>query len=156
MIVKNKPYLQIIFIGSFFYSYVIYSLDVIGIQEITEGNFAQVVEKAELPVFVKISAQLCPNCKRLEAIMVDLLDEFRDRCVFASIDIEANQDFLQKLLQDIFQKYHHILSGFPSVLVFSNGVFIKSFLGLYNSKQELAKTITEILSDINFCSKDNI
>ena len=88
------------------------------IQEITSENFQEKVEQSQLPVFVKLSATWCTNCKRLEFLMTEVLGDFKDRCVFATIDVDKNQDFLQNWLQGIFQKHLHIINGFPCVLVF--------------------------------------
>ncbi len=112
---------------------------------VTEENFKKEVEQSELPVFVQLFAIWCPNCKHLAFLITEILNEFKERCVFGSIDIDKNQIFLQDLLQDIFQKHFHILSGFPSVLVFHKGVFKGSFLGFFENKQDLSKKVTETL-----------
>jgi len=119
------------------------------IHQIIEENFIKEVGQSDLPVFIKISAEWCSNCKSLESMMTEILDKFQDYCIFASIDIDKSNDFLQKLLQDIFRKHMHIISGFPSVLVFYKGCFKQSFLGFFANQEDLSKKINEILMQLD-------
>jgi thioredoxin 1 len=132
------------------FSFKIYSLNSIGIQRITSENFEQEVEKSLLPVFVNLFATWCPNCKRLESLITEVLGDFNGRCFFGAIDIDKNQDFLQNLLQEIFEKHLYIMSGFPCVLVFYKGVFKKSFLGFFVDQQDLSKTLNETLVSLGY------
>jgi thiol-disulfide isomerase/thioredoxin len=148
MITAMKLYKNIFFMAIFLFSSQAYLANNPCIQDVTEENFKEVVEQSGLPVLVKLSATWCPNCKRLEFLMTEVLDEFKDRCVFVNIDIDKNQDFLQNLLQDIFQKHYHIIAGFPCILVFYKGVFKTSFVCFFADQQDLSKKIHEILVDI--------
>jgi thioredoxin-like negative regulator of GroEL len=138
-----------VFIFGFFLNY---SANTAYILEVNEAKFQQEIEELKQPVFIKISAKWCPNCKRLEQMITELMDQFKDSCVFANIDIDKNQSFLQNLLQDIFQKHCHIIAGFPSILVFSKGVFISSFFGYFATKEDLKKKINEVLAQLTIYS----
>lgn len=119
------------------------------IVQLTKDNFKQNVEEQSLPVLIKISATWCPNCIKFDQMMLEVVDFFHDRCVFANIDIDKQQNFLQEFLQDIFQKYFYIMSGFPCILVFFKGRFKQSFLGFFANTKDLSNKITEIIVAID-------
>lgn len=137
-------YIAIFFCTGLFFQ--IYSATII--HQITEENFKQNVEESSLPVFMMLTASWCPKCIHLNSLMTALLDNFNDRAIFASIDVDKENNFLQILLNDIFQKHFQIIGGFPVVLVFNKGVFVKYLLGFYKDQEDLKTDLDKILCEL--------
>lgn len=68
---------------------------------------------SEKPVMIKFSANWCPDCKRMDMFIGDILEEYRGYQWF-----EINRDELPEIAQE------YDVMGIPSILIFQNGVKI--------------------------------
>ncbi|WP_284141737.1 MULTISPECIES: thioredoxin family protein [unclassified Virgibacillus] len=75
----------------------------------TIEQFDKVIQSEE-PVIIKFFANWCPDCKRMDMFIGDLLEEFQNYRWY-----EVNTDEIE----GIAQKYE--VMGIPSILIFQNG-----------------------------------
>lgn len=75
----------------------------------TVEQFNEVISSEE-PVIIKFFADWCPDCKRMDMFIGDVLDEFNNYRWY-----EVNSDEVQGLAE----KYE--VMGIPSILIFKNG-----------------------------------
>lgn len=147
--IKKHFYINFFLIKIFFLSIIIYSQSYVDVKNITKDIFQELVQDSLVPVFIMISSQSCPTCKNLEYQLIECLKNEKEQYIVGKIEIHENENFLQKLLQDIFKKHHHLISGFPSILIFFRGEFITSIHGVYNSQEALEEVVNKVLVDIN-------
>jgi thiol-disulfide isomerase/thioredoxin len=75
----------------------------------SEQKFNEVIQ-SEKPVIVKFFADWCPDCKRMNMFINDVIEEFPDYDWY-----EINSDDVK----GIAEKYE--VMGIPSMLIFQNG-----------------------------------
>ncbi|WP_077297795.1 thioredoxin family protein [Virgibacillus pantothenticus] len=75
----------------------------------TEAAFHEAI-KSDKPVIIKFFADWCPDCKRLDMFIGDIVDEFKQYQWY-----EINSDEVK----GIAEKYD--VMGIPSILLFQNG-----------------------------------
>ncbi|WP_026571380.1 MULTISPECIES: thioredoxin family protein [Sediminibacillus] len=75
----------------------------------THEQFNEVINSAE-PVIVKFYADWCPDCKRMDMFIGDILDEYNQYKWY-----QVNSDEVQGLAEE------HEVMGIPSLLIFQNG-----------------------------------
>ncbi|SHH28546.1 thioredoxin family protein [Virgibacillus chiguensis] len=75
----------------------------------TEAAFQETI-KSDKPVIIKFYADWCPDCKRLDMFIGDIMDEFNQ---YAWYEINSDE------VEGIAQKYD--VMGIPSILIFQNG-----------------------------------
>ena len=79
--------------------------------ELNNGNFEELVLKADKPVVVDFWAEWCGPCKFVGPIMDQLAEEFKDTIVVAKLNIDDNHE--------ISSRYG--IRAIPTVLFFKNG-----------------------------------
>ncbi|HLR03471.1 MAG TPA: thioredoxin family protein [Virgibacillus sp.] len=75
----------------------------------TEAHFNDIIQ-SEKPVIIKFFADWCPDCKRMDMFIGDVMDEFKD---FDWYEVNSDE------IQGIAEKYE--VMGIPSMLLFKNG-----------------------------------
>lgn len=75
----------------------------------TEKEFDDIIQ-SEKPVIIKFFADWCPDCKRMDMFIGDVMDEFKGYDWY-----EVNSDEIK----GIAEKYE--VMGIPSMLLFKNG-----------------------------------
>lgn len=75
----------------------------------TEEAFYEIIDSPE-PVIIKFYADWCPDCKRMDMFIGDILEEFNNHKWY-----EINGDEVK----GIAEKYE--VMGIPSILIFRNG-----------------------------------
>lgn len=75
----------------------------------TREQFEEIIQSEE-PVIVKVFADWCPDCKRLDMFLPEITEQFSNYKWFA-----ANSDNIEGLAQD------YEIMGIPSILIFLNG-----------------------------------
>lgn len=75
----------------------------------TEDKFNEVINSEE-PVIIKFFADWCPDCKRMDMFIGDVMEEFKNYQWF-----EINSDEVN----GIAEKYE--VMGIPSILIFQEG-----------------------------------
>lgn len=102
--------------------------------ELTDKNFKSTVIESDKPVIVDFWAQWCQPCQKLTPIMAELADEYADRAVVASVDLES-----ERSLGAMFQ-----IMSIPAVLIFKDGKKVEELVGL-RPKDEIAAKLDKQL-----------
>ncbi|MDL4840134.1 thioredoxin family protein [Aquibacillus rhizosphaerae] len=75
----------------------------------TRDRFNEVIN-SEAPVIIKFFADWCPDCKRMDMFIGDILEEYKQYEWY-----ELNSDEVEGIAQE------HDVMGIPSILIFQNG-----------------------------------
>ncbi len=90
------------------------------IVEVNDGNFEQVVLKANAPIVVDFSADWCAPCVRLHPILEKIADDYNGKAVVAHVDVDNAQQTAMK---------YRIMSV-PTVMFFKDGEVQDQSIGL--------------------------
>ena len=64
--------------------------------DVTDQDFEEKVLKSDKPVLVDVWAAWCGPCKMAEPVLDELSDEYKDKIIFAKVDVDANPEQTQK------------------------------------------------------------
>lgn len=102
--------------------------------DITDNNYANEIEKSELPVVLDIYASWCGPCQQMEPTVSQLEKEFSGKCKFAKLNVDHARDLAIKFG----------VTSVPTFLFLKNGKVVSKETG-YMSKEDLKKKIEEFL-----------
>lgn len=96
------------------------------IYDATEGDFQEKVldSSRTRPVLVDFWAGWCAPCRVLNPVLVRVAEYYRGGILLAKVEVDDNMH--------LAGQYH--LTGFPSVLLFINGVEVDRFAGARNER----------------------
>jgi thioredoxin 1 len=86
---------------------------------VTDGNFAEVIEKGQGLSIVDFWAAWCGPCRMVAPIVEQLAGEYAGRLRVAKVDVDANQQ--------ISMKYN--IRSIPSILFFKDGKHVDTVVG---------------------------
>jgi thiol-disulfide isomerase/thioredoxin len=98
----------------------------------TEATFNQIIQSEE-PIIIKFFADWCPDCKRMDMFIGEVLDAFDNYKWY-----EVNSDEIK----GIAEKYE--VMGIPSILIFQNGEKLAHQHSAYTKSPE---SVTEFLHE---------
>ena len=58
--------------------------------KLDDDNLDDKVKEAGLPVFIDLWAEWCMPCKRVEPVIKELADEYKDKMLFTKLNIDEN------------------------------------------------------------------
>ncbi|MFD1019285.1 thioredoxin family protein [Thalassobacillus hwangdonensis] len=90
----------------------------------TYETFNEIIA-GEKPVIVKFHADWCPDCRRMDMFIGEILEEYKD---YAWFDINRDE------LPDVADRYE--VMGIPSILVFQKGEKIAHLHSAYAKTPE--------------------
>jgi thioredoxin len=102
-----------------------------GPMEITDANFADLVERASVPVLVDFWAEWCGPCRMMTPILHELADQLGGRARVAKLNVDQNPRTARKFG----------ISSIPALMVFKNGQVVESLVGVRQADE-----LTRILS----------
>jgi len=88
--------------------------------ELNDQNFEKEISNNSQPVLVDFYTAWCPPCKLLSPILEKLSEEFRDKIIFAKINIDNNPMVSQKFG----------IESIPTVVLFKKGEAMDGFIGV--------------------------
>lgn len=97
----------------------------------TEAEFKEIIQ-SEKPVIIKFFADWCPDCKRMDMFIGEVMEEFENYDWY-----EVNSDEVSGLAE----KYE--VMGIPSILLFQNGEKIAHQHSAYTKTPD---SVTEFLN----------
>lgn len=86
---------------------------------VTDGNFADVIEKGQGLSIVDFWAAWCGPCRMVAPIIEQLAGEYAGRLQVGKVDVDANQQ--------ISMKYN--IRSIPSILFFKDGQHVDTVVG---------------------------
>ncbi len=87
--------------------------------ELSDQNFEKEISNSPKPVLVDFYAAWCPPCKILAPVLEKLSEEFKDKIIFAKMDVDKNPVVSQKFGID----------SIPIVMLFKDGKPLDGFVG---------------------------
>lgn len=101
---------------------------------LTDQNFEQIVKENNKPVLVDFFAEWCPPCKILSRILEKLEEEFKEKVVFAKINIDIAPVTAQKFG----------INPIPTVILLKSGKPIDTLIGL-RPEEEIKNWLENLL-----------
>jgi thioredoxin 1 len=95
------------------------------IVQLTDETFDQEVLQSDKVVFVDCYAEWCAPCKALAPVLHELEAENTDIMSLCLLDVDNNAKTAVRLK----------ISSIPKVVVFKNGIEIKSLIGLHKKEE---------------------
>lgn len=87
--------------------------------EITDANFADEVEKSDLPVLIDFWAVWCGPCKMIAPIVEELATEYEGKAKIGKVDVDNNQEVSMKFG----------IRSIPTLLIFKGGQVVDQIVG---------------------------
>ena len=89
------------------------------ILELDDTNWEKTVEKGDKPVFVMFYTDTCPYCKQMEPSFLEYSDEFKDKVVFARVNLMKSPTIMNR----------YSIMGTPTFKFFCNGKPVQELTG---------------------------
>lgn len=87
--------------------------------ELDDTNWEKTVEKGDKPVFVMFYTDTCPYCKQMEPPFLEYSDEFKDKVVFARVNLMKSPTIMNR----------YSIMGTPTFKFFCKGKPVQELTG---------------------------
>jgi thioredoxin 1 len=87
--------------------------------EITDANFADEVEKSDIPVLIDFWAVWCGPCKMIAPIVEELAGDFQGKAKIGKVDVDNNPMIAGKFG----------IRSIPTLLIFKGGQVVDQIVG---------------------------
>lgn len=101
---------------------------------INDGNFEEVVLKAETPVLVDFWAPWCGPCKMVEPVVEELAQEYEGRISFARLNVDGNYQIASQ----------YGIMSIPTLIIFKDGKPVSNLVG-FRPKDQLKESLEAAL-----------
>ena len=101
---------------------------------ISDGNFAQEVLQAEMPVLVDFWAEWCGPCKAIAPVLEEAAGDYTGRIKVCKLDVDANPNSAAQ----------HGVRSIPTLMLFKGGTCAGTQVGAV-SKSQLCKFMDTVL-----------
>ena len=88
--------------------------------EANDQNFAEIVEKSDIPVIVDFWAPWCAPCRMLAPTFEKLANEYQGKVKFVKVNVDENPTTAIK----------YMVQGIPTVMIFKDGKPVKTLVGV--------------------------
>ncbi|MDV9171722.1 thioredoxin [Streptomyces sp. W16] len=109
-------------------------IDMAGVTDVTDENFAAEVIGAELPVLVEFTADWCPPCRQMGPVLRALAAEEGERLKVVQLNVDQNPETTNA---------YKVLS-MPTFMVFRDGEPVKAMVGA-RPKRRLLEELSDVL-----------
>ncbi len=92
--------------------------------EITDGNYAELVESSDKLVVLDFWAEWCGPCKMIGPIIEELHTEYAEKVVIGKVDVDSNNETSAK----------HKVRNIPTILFIKNGEVVDKMVGNQQKK----------------------
>lgn len=109
-------------------------IEAVGVDEVTDSDFAEVVLRSSLPVLVKFTADWCPPCRQLGPVLSAIAAEEGERLSVVQIDVDTSPE----------TAIAYGVLATPTLIVFRDGEPVKSMTGA-RPKRRLLQELADVL-----------
>lgn len=95
--------------------------------KINEGNFEEEVLKSEKMVLIDFYADWCGPCRMMSPIIDEIEEELKESVKVGKINVDENQELAIK----------YDVMSIPTIIIFKNGMPVKTFLGVTDKNEIL-------------------
>jgi len=104
------------------------------VKEIKADEFEKEVLKSKKPALVDFWAEWCIPCKKIEPVMDQLSEEFKNHINFFRLNVDENPSITAE----------YSVRGIPTLFLFKNGEVVERVVGVIG-KKELVKKLRKLL-----------
>ncbi len=102
--------------------------------DVDKKDFDDKVINSDKPVIVDFWAEWCGPCKALAPVFEKVSEDYKDKLVFAKLDVEKGQDIAAR----------YMVQGIPCMIFFNNGKEVDRIVGSLTESM-LKKKIDNLL-----------
>ncbi len=105
------------------------------LQNVSQGNFDDVVLRSDKPVLVDFWAEWCGPCKALAPVLDEIAGEIGTKASLVKVNVDESGELAQK----------YGIRGIPTLIFFKDGE-VKSTLVGNQPKGEILKNLNDLIS----------
>jgi len=104
------------------------------IESVKKDDFEEKVLKSTKPSLVDFWAEWCMPCKKIEPLLNQLSEEFKDKINFFKVNVDENPSLAAE----------YGIRGIPALFLFKNGEIVEKIIGVVG-KKEILKKLKKVL-----------
>ena len=89
--------------------------------QVTDANFEEEIEKADIPAMVDFWAEWCGPCKSVGPVVEELAREYKNKIKIAKMNVDENRDTPAKFG----------IRNIPTLILFKDGEVAQTIVGAY-------------------------